>query len=80
VCYYFDSNEKNGRTPLTYAARYGHEEIVDYLLEVGADVNGNFKGTENNADHISWNVRINVTNGVKVFISACPCRCGVSVF
>ena len=33
------SDEEVG-TPLTCAAENGHEEIVDYLLKVGADVDG----------------------------------------
>ena len=33
------SNEEYG-TPLTCAAEHGHEEIVDYLLKSGADVDG----------------------------------------
>ena len=58
------SNEKNGRTPLTYAAQYGHEEIVDYLLEVGANVNGKFEGAQKNLKKISWNVSINAFHAV----------------
>ena len=39
------SNEEDG-TPLTCAAEHGHEEIVDYLLKSGADVDGKFLDDE----------------------------------
>ena len=52
------SNETDGHTPLTYAARHGHEEIVDYLLEKGSNVNGKFEGAKNYKIS-SWNVSIN---------------------
>jgi len=71
------SNENNHRTPLTYAAEQGHEEIVDYLLQVGADVNGKFKGAQKSLkkrkfkkvqQRISLNVSINT-----------PCRNSTSI-
>jgi len=61
LCYLLGfSNENNGRTPLTYAAEHGHEEIVDYLLELGADVNGKFKGAQPNAKKISKKMKISL--------------------
>ena len=56
---FYYSNEQNGRTPLTYAAQYGHENIVDYLLKARADVNGKFEGAQTMDKKISWNVSIN---------------------
>ena len=54
-------NEYSGNTPITYAAECGHEAVVDYLLKMGADVNGKFSNT----DKVSWNVSEcnNVING-----------------
>ena len=39
--YLLHSNDKIG-TPLTCAAKHGHEDIVEYLLKSGADVDGKF--------------------------------------
>ena len=39
--YLLHSDEEYG-TPLTCAAKCGHEDIVDYLLKSGADVDGKF--------------------------------------
>ena len=36
--FYFDKNEKNGATPLWVAVFIGHEQIVEKLLEKGANV------------------------------------------
>ena len=40
------SNEEIG-TPLTCAAEHGHEDVVDYLLKSGADVDGKFLDDKN---------------------------------
>lgn len=34
-----DMTDSSGYTPLHYAARAGHREVVEYLIQLGADVN-----------------------------------------
>jgi len=40
-------SDKDGWTPLTYAAAEGYEEVVDYLLKSGADQDGKFFSDDN---------------------------------
>ncbi|KAH8691253.1 ankyrin repeat-containing domain protein [Talaromyces proteolyticus] len=39
-----DAKDTGGRTPLLYAARSGHEEVVQLLLNGGADINAKGQG------------------------------------
>ena len=55
ICY---SDETTGWTPLTYAASGGHIDIVKYLLDEGADVNGKFSPEKLKCNEkTSWIVR-----------------------
>lgn len=35
----FDKGDSSGNTPLHYAAAYGFYEMIDLLIQAGADVN-----------------------------------------
>ena len=53
------SDDLIGQTPLCIAAFHGHEEIVKYFLQVGADINGKkflADSVDTEVDNVDWRV------------------------
>jgi hypothetical protein len=50
-----DVSNASGQTPLILAARHGHKEIVEFLLEQGADVNASDNEGKNAWYHAAFN-------------------------
>jgi len=48
------SDDQIGQTPLCIAAYHGHEGIVEYLMQAGADIDGKFSDANNYEDN--WKV------------------------
>jgi len=48
------SDDQIGQTPLCIAAYHGHEAIVEFLIQSGADIDGKFSDANNYEDN--WKV------------------------
>ena len=51
-----DSDDQIGQTPLCIAAYHGHEAIVEFLIQSGADIDGKFSDANNYEDN--WKVQL----------------------
>ena len=50
------SDDQIGQTPLCVAAYHGHEAMVEFLIQSGADIDGKFAFSKSNDNAVNWKV------------------------
>jgi len=69
----FNSDDQIGQTPLCIAAYHGHEAIVEYFIQAGADIDGKFAFSKMSDDVV------NSKDNWKVYWKVCDCTTSLPI-